>query len=363
MAETIKLNTRSATAADTAAAADTSYLQMRGIRRRVVNLTSETLVNSSYLEGMDQFPLVIKPTVEEVNVVSWATGAAAYLARELERHGAILLRGFKVENADKFEQLARTLSPELLDYRERSSPRSEITQGIYTSTDHPADQFIHFHNEQSYARSWPMKIWFYCNQAALEGGATPIADGRKVLAMLDPGIVRRFQEKRVMYVRNYGDGFGLLWQDAFQTTSPQEVEKYCRRTSIQFEWKSAGRLKTRQIFKNVEQHPATKEMVWFEHAAFFHVSSIAPEVREALLAEFKEEDLPSNTYYGDGSRIEDSVLDEIREVYRQNAVAFRWQPRDVLLVDNMLVSHGRQPFAGPRKVLVAMADLYRPEAN
>jgi alpha-ketoglutarate-dependent taurine dioxygenase len=345
------------------AAADVSYLKMRSIRRKPFNLSSETMVSSSYLEGTDQFPLVIKPEVDGVNVVTWAGGAVDYLNRELARHGAILLRGFKVETAEKFEQLARTLSPELLDYRERSSPRSEITQGIYTSTDHPADQFIHFHNEQSYARSWPMKIWFYCHQAAREGGATPVADGRKVLAMLDRDIVQRFKEKKVMYVRNYGDGFGLLWQNAFQTTSMQEVESYCRQTSIDYEWKSGGRLKTRQVFKTIEQHPTTKEMVWFEHAAFFHVTGMEPEIRDALLAEFKEEDLPSNTYYGDGAPIEDSVLNQIRQAYRQNAVAFPWQERDVMLVDNMLVSHGRQPFAGPRKVLVAMAELYRPAAN
>jgi alpha-ketoglutarate-dependent taurine dioxygenase len=340
-----------------------SYLNMRNIRCESVSLPSQTLVRSSYLEGTGALPLVIEPKMEGVDVARWARGVADYLERELELHGAILFRGFKAEGVEKFDQLARTLTPHLLDYRERSSPRSEVIQGIYTSTDHPADQFIHFHNELSYARCWPMKLWFYCQQVAVEGGATPIADGRKVLAMLDPGIIRRFMDKRVMYVRNYGDGLGLSWQNAFQTASRQAVENYCRSASINYEWKSGGRLKTRQVFNTVEQHPRTKEKVWFEHAAFFHVSGVDPEIRKFLLAEFKEEDLPSNTYYGDGSPIEDSALEEIREVYRQNAATFLWQEGDVMLIDNMLVSHSRQPFVGPRKVLVAMAELYRPEGD
>lgn len=337
--------------------------RMPTMRRKPLNVSDETLVRTSYLENTDKFPLVIEPAFDGIDVVSWLSSATEYVNQQLNLHGAILLRGFKLDSSERFEQLARTLSPQLLDYRERSSPRSEITQGVYTSTDYPADQYIHFHNEQSYARSWPMKIWFYCERPALEGGATLIADGRKVLATLDPDVVQRFLEKKVMYVRNYGDGFGLTWQTAFQTTSRHQVESYCRNGGLECEWKSGERLRTRQIFKTIEQHPRTKELAWFEHTAFFHVSSMAPAIRESLLAEFKEEDLPSNTYYGDGSRIEESTLDQIREAYRQNAVAFPWQQGDALLIDNMLASHGRQPFVGPRRVLVAMAEPYCPEKN
>jgi hypothetical protein len=99
--------------------------------------------------------------------------------------------------------------------------------------------------------------------------------------------------------------------------------------------------------------------VWFEHTAFFHISSLPAGVRDVLQADFAEEDLPFNTYYGDGTPIEISVLEEIRAAYKQHAVAFPWQKRDLLLIDNVLVSHSRQPFVGPREILVAMADLYQ----
>jgi hypothetical protein len=136
------------------------------------------------------------------------------------------------------------------------------------------------------------------------------------------------------------------------------VENYCREHSIEFEWKENDRLQTRQFFSTIVPHPKTGEMVWFEHTAFFHISSLTPDVREMLLSEFAEEDLPFNTYYGDGSPIEGSALDEIREAYRQAACVFPWQKRDLLLIDNMLVSHGRAPYTGPRKILVAMSELF-----
>ncbi len=336
--------------------------KFKAIRRKTVSLTQEALVKFGSLAPGESLPLLVEPEVAGLNPATWAATNRELIESHLHQHGALLWRGFRMAGVEGFEELARTVTPDLLDYKERSSPRSEVGRNVYTSTDHPADQHIHFHNEQSYTRSWPMKLWFYCAQAAEQGGATPIADGRKVLRLLDPKLRERFIEKRVMYVRNYGDGFGLPWQTAFQTDDRAQVEDYCRRSGIDFHWKDAERLRTRQVFDTIVTHPRTGESLWFEHTAFFHVSSLEPAIRATLAAEFAEEDLPFNTYYGDGSPIEESALEEIREAYRQAAVRFAWREGDVLLIDNMLTSHARDPYVGARRIVVAMADLY-PKRN
>jgi alpha-ketoglutarate-dependent taurine dioxygenase len=143
---------------------------------------------------------------------------------------------------------------------------------------------------------------------------------------------------------------------AFQTGEKPVAEAYCRASGIEFEWKSEGWLTTRQIRRAVATHPRTGETVWFNHATFFHVSTLEPDMRDALLGSMEEEELPNNTYYGDGSAIEPWVLDELREAYRKEMVAFTWQQADILLVDNMLTAHARRPYAGTRRVLVAMSD-------
>jgi hypothetical protein len=96
-------------------------------------------------------------------------------------------------------------------------------------------------------------------------------------------------------------------------------------------------------------------MVWFNQAHAFHAASLDPSVREALLAEKTEEEFPRNACYGDGTRIDDSVIEEIRQAYKTAAVTFDWQSGDILMIENMLVAHGRAPFTGARRILVAMS--------
>ena len=337
---------------------ESGFSKFRDVKRRTVRLSQEVLIRTSYLDPEAKFPLVIQPNAEAVNLHEWAAGNRDYLQTQLLAHGAILFRDFNVKGMDEFQLFARAISPELLGYLERAAPRTEVGSNIFTSTEYPADQYIPLHHEMSYSHNWPTKIWFYCERPAAEMGATPITDDRKIIHLIPPEIKERFMQKKVMYVRNYGEGVDMSWQEVFQTEDRAAVEEYCRKVHTEFEWRGANRLRTRQIRQAVATHPQTGDTVWFNHAHMFHVSNLQPAVREALLSEFKEDELPRNAFYGDGTSIESSVLESIRDLYLKQAVIFPWQKGDVLMVDNFLASHGREPFVGARKVLVAMAELY-----
>lgn len=161
-----------------------------------------------------------------------------------------------------------------------------------------------------------------------------------------------------MYVRNYGAGIDLSWEEAFQTTDRAVVEAYCRQAPLAFEWRAGNRLRTRQIRHAVTQHPRTREMVWFNQAHLFHLTNLEPAVRQAMAETFSPDELPRNVYYGSGAPIEDDVLEEIRTVYQAASIRFPWQPGDVLLLDNVLIAHGRRSFTGARKIIVAMAEPF-----
>ena len=330
--------------------------KLPAIKRKAVSITLEALTRESYLHPGATLPLVIEPALENVNLIAWATENREQIERSLLQHGGILFRGFPVRTLEGFQEFCRTLSGELLEYRERSSPRSKVYGNVYSSTDYPADQTIFLHNEHSYSLTFPLRIYFYCDTPAAECGETPIADTRRVFKRLPAHVVQRFIEKKWMYVRNFGDGFGLSWETVFQTSDKQAVERYCAAAGIEVEWKPGNRLRTRQVREAITIHPRTGEPIWFNHATFFNVSTLEPHIRATLLAEFAEEDLPNNSYYGDGSRIEPEVLEQLRNAYQQELVTFPWHKGDVLLLDNMLAAHGRAPYAGERRILVAMAE-------
>ncbi len=329
---------------------------LRSIRRKALTLSLSGLIKISHLTEGATLPLVIEPAVRGINLIAWATSQREFIRERLLQHGGILFRNFSIRNASDLEQFIHAISGAALEYNERSSPRSQVSGNIYTSTDHPANQQIFLHNENSYQHTWPMKIFFFCERAAQQNGETPIADVRKVFARLRPEITERFREKDWMYIRNFGDGLGLSWQMVFQTSDKAAVEEHCRKNGIDVEWKHGDRLRTRAVRPALARHPQTGEMVWFNHATFFHVTTLEPEVRDVLMRTLGPEDLPTNSCYGDGSLIEPDVLNELREAYRQETVTFPWQEGDILLLDNMLVAHGRAAYSGPRKILVGMAE-------
>jgi alpha-ketoglutarate-dependent taurine dioxygenase len=337
--------------------------RLRSIRRKAVSISEDNLVSVGYLKPEILLPLVIQPAMTGINLVDWARNRRELIEAYLLKHGAILFRNFKVTAADEFEQFITVSSEKPFAYTERSSPRSQVSGNIYSSTDYPADQRIFMHNENSYAHTWPLKIFFCCSTAAHSGGETPLADTRKVFQRIDARIRDRFLQKKVMYVRNFGTRLGLSWQTVFQTTDRVMVNDYCRHAGYEVEWEDNNHLRTRRVGQAIARHPRTGEMVWFNHAAFFHITTLEPEMREVLLAELRQEDLPNNTYYGDGSPIEPSVLDELREAYQKETVTFQWQEGDVLMLDNMLTAHGREPFIGPRKIWVGMSEPFDSEKD
>jgi alpha-ketoglutarate-dependent taurine dioxygenase len=336
---------------------ESPFKRLGMVRRKAFGVSEHGLVRTEQLPGDKKLPLVVKPVVKGVGLVEWAKGNREFVEKNLSEFGGILFRGFNVGGVGEFQGFARAVSDtDLLEYRERSSPRSQVADNVYTSTDYPADQPIFLHNENSYQHTWPLKIFFFCVMAAERGGETPIADVRRIFERIDPEVRRRFVEKKWMYVRNFDDRFGLPWQTVFQTDDRHVVEDYCRRNHIIAEWRDGDRLRTRAVREVAAKHPRTGEDVWFNHATFFHVTTLEPTIRDAFLLEFKDEDLPNNTYYGDGTPIEPEVLDALRAAYRAETVAFPWQEGDILMLDNMLAAHGRAPYMGQRKILVAMTE-------
>ncbi|WP_329325156.1 TauD/TfdA family dioxygenase [[Kitasatospora] papulosa] len=300
-------------------------------------------------------PVLLRPK-EVVDPFSWLEESRQRIEEILTTCGAVVLRDLGLSSVSDFNRAVQIFSSDLLEYVHRSTPRSRVGGNLYTATEYPADRAIPLHNENSYTDSWPSRIYFYCAVAAEEGGETPTADSRSVYRMIDPTVREKFERTGVLYVRNFTDGIDLSWQEVFQTSDRAAVNAYCSQHGIDVEWGTGSPiLRTRQHCQAALDHPRTGERVWFNQAHLFHTSALAAEEELSLIDALGVENVPRNAFYGNGDPIEIEVLAHIRGVYEQEKVVTPWQRNDVMILDNLLFAHGRNPYRGSRKIVVAMS--------
>jgi len=269
----------------------------------------------------------------------------------LRHRGALLIRGLPEVEPQWLDRLMQQMAGgNWARYREPQSPRMQLTEHIATST----EQRIHFHNENAHCMSFPQRIHFFCHTPAPMGGATPIASARGVEKALSRSTRALLARRGVRYWRNFGSGMGFDWPTVFGSEDRATVEAYCRRNEIHYEWLDGKRLRTWYQRSNFVRHPETHEDVWCNNIAHYHPSSLDARTQRAYRLLLSESEMPFFCTFGDGEAIPADLLDEIRGAYARVAFRFSWQPGDLLTLDNILFSHGRDPFEGGRRVFVAM---------
>ncbi len=329
-------------------------------------------------------PFVIEVRPEAAGVplhelLDWITDNGSWREEQLHRAGAVLFRGFTaLRSAEDFAAVAQRMAPELLDYAGGTTPRSAVTGKIVTSTDAPRHVVIGLHQEMSYLAPSPEfpdptpdKVMFFCETAPGGGGQTPIADMRAVYKKLPGELVARFEKKGGLVLhrklptqKRYG--FEVTWSTAFGTPDRAEMEKIASQNGWRMKWAKDGGLEvTHRPSPVVKNHRVTGERVWFNQAHLLHKSvapwttawlgdSLPQRLKARLLRPLIQNRFFYHSTHADGSEISLADLECIRRVVAEEMVLFDWQRGDVLLIDNKLVAHGRQPYQPPRTIFAAL---------
>lgn len=303
----------------------------------------------------EALPYLFQATPDMGPLAAWTRAYRDLVDEKLHRHGAILFRGFHILNQEAFEEVARTMTQGLVAEGGEHQRLSGDSQ-VYTPVAYPPDKFLMWHNEDSFNPQWPRKIMFCPVRVPARGGETPLVDSREIYDAMGTELLAPFLEKGILYHRTYGMGVGRSWQEIFRTQDPQEVEAYCDKNGIDYEWRGPG-LITRQKRSAVARHHVTGDRVWFAQAQHWHPACLDEETRSSLEALYDEDEMPRNCFYGDGSVIEDEVMLGICDHYRRLQSSFPWEVGDVMVVDNVLAAHARNPYVGERKLLVALGEL------
>ncbi|MEW2379522.1 alpha-ketoglutarate-dependent taurine dioxygenase [Micromonospora sp. M71_S20] len=303
-------------------------------------------------------PLEITP--ESAGCAPSAEGLVGHLreldlAAVLTAEKALVFRGFGVR-PETLDPVMDLLLPRRLAYVHGNSPRTKVGRNVYTSTEYPARYTISMHNELSYAARWPARLLFFCQIAAETGGATPVVDAALWLDSLDPQLRADFAGG-LRYQQNLHDGMGLgkSWRETFETDSRDEVEEFLAGAGATWEWTADG-LRVIQLRPATLRHPVTGAEVWFNQADQWHPAGLDDDIARVMTQVMGPDELPQSVTFADGSPIPDEYVTQIRDRGLEAAVDVDWRVGDLLLIDNVLTAHGRRPYTGDRRVLVAMSD-------
>ncbi len=340
--------------------------------------------------GAATLPLLVTPgrAGTAAALAEWMARHADWVQAQLRSHGALMFRGFGVENADDFETIARAVAPKLNNEYLGTSPRDAVKPGgyVFSASELPGHYPIPEHCEMTFTREPPQRIFFSCLIQPAEGsGETPLVDFRKVWRDLDPAVRERFASRRIRIIRNYSgpddagrDLFQLKrWDEMFQTRDKDEVERVARREGFQPVWKSHDRLALVSEHDAMRPHPETGEPVWFNHSQVFHLSAAPGEFKRiarlrptprhiglwlfsSLLVAWKKlryraEDQAMHVTWADGSEIATADMEAVRDAIWKHLAVVSWKRGDVVAIDNNSTGHGRLPYQGPRQVVVCWA--------
>ncbi|MFT5112342.1 MAG: hypothetical protein ACI8P9_001666 [Parasphingorhabdus sp.] len=298
--------------------------------------------------------------------IGWAAENASNIQTLASTAGVVLLRGFDIRTAEEFRSVCQSIEPNLREYTGGDSPRTGVADKVYTSTEYDADLEVFLHNELSYAGWSPRLVFFCCFLPSLRGGETPIADGRQIYAAMPQDILDRFESRGIAYLQHLWDangdaGIGKSWQETFESTDRNAVEDYLKRSNMTWHWTEFG-IRTRAVHPAVITHSITGEKCWRNQADQWHrhFAGVKLSFGGGTDPRFDsdtagEETLGNHVTYGDGGEIDVEDLKVVRGVTQSVEVLFPWQAGDIMVIDNVLAMHGRKPYYGPRKVLVAMA--------
>lgn len=301
-------------------------------------------------------PIVVTPAADSSveGLCAYAKENQGVLRQMLHTHGGILWRGFRLSDATAFNTCVKALDGQAFDYLGGNSPRTRVVGDVFTSTEYPASETISLHNEMSYLPQWPRRLFFYSQLPAQAGGQTSLASSVELLSTLPCNIIKTFQEKKLKYVRNFPANvkLGKTWQATYGTEDRDELEQLVGEQGSACSWAVNGDLRVTTLCEAVVTHPETGATAWFNQAEQWHPSALHPELRTLFEARNM---LVHHCEHGDGSALDESMLSTIRQHANNNKLLFDWQQGDLLMIDNILMMHGRESFKGNRKTLAYLS--------
>ena len=304
------------------------------------------------------FPAVYQcetPDASLADACAWTTERSAALDHEAAEVGVLLFRGFPLATDRDFDAFVQSFGFENFTYRESLSNAVRVnrTERVFTANEAPPEVTIFLHHEMAQTPVFPGKLFFFCEQAAGSGGATPVCRSDALferLAAERPGFARDCREKGLRYTNvmpprdDPASGMGRSWRSTLNVESRGEAEARLTGLGYTAEWLPDDCLRA-----TTPALPAVRELPSGRTAFFNQLIAAFQGWKDA------RNDPSKSITFGDCSPLDVEGARHACALAEEFTVDLAWQNGDVALVDNFVAMHGRRHFEGTRKVLASLA--------
>jgi alpha-ketoglutarate-dependent taurine dioxygenase len=311
--------------------------------------------------GGEPFPFVLECRSQSAGlgeVAAWIEQERDELCKIAGSSGAILFRGFPLRTAEDFDAFVAPFGLANFPYEDSLSNAVRInrTPRVFTANEAPPTATIFLHHELAQTPQYPAKLFFFCEQPAETGGATPLCRSDVLwerLAVRRPEFARDCVAKGLRYSNvmpgqtDAASGMGRSWQSTLKAQTREEAEARLARLGYSWEWLADGCLRA-----TTPVLPAVRDL-GPDRRSFFN------QLIAAYCGWKDSRNDPSKAItFGDGAPLDRDAVAVAVELSEELTFDIPWQRGDVALVDNFVTMHGRRTFTGTRKVL---ASLVAPE--
>lgn len=313
------------------------------------------------------------PSLAEVISTVESLQSEKTLTEKLARHGTLLFRNLPINNAEDFSKFAHAFQFKPHEIIGIVVDRPLLAPNVAPANEAPKEVLIYNHNESPQVPHAPEYIFFYSHRAPAIGGETPISSSVELFrrakdeipAFIDTlaqeGILSRVTykvEKQYAGGSTLKQAFGKeIVDDDDAATRKAKVEaqirRYNRHGNTTWEWTDNDQTLTlSHRLPAIRVHPITKLPTLFTGLAAYYKNFIAPDAPNSSRRNVTQQ------LYGDGTPIPEEYLKKLAEITDEIRVLHKWQKGDVLVYDNIVAQHGRQPWEGEQSDRVVLASLW-----
>jgi len=214
-------------------------------------MTDVMAVKTLELAGQQQcqgtvFPLVLEPLVEGLDLdttINWLAGQRKVLRDQARDYGAILFRPFPLQTDVDFDRFIAAFNFENFPYRESLSNAVRInhTERVFTANESPPEANIYLHHELAQTPFFPSHLFFFCEQPADRGGATPVCRSDELWSRLEqaePEFADACRTRGLFYSNimpaddDPTSGMGRSWQSTFRVESREAAEQRMQQLAV-----------------------------------------------------------------------------------------------------------------------------------